>query len=272
MKKYVSIPILILLLFIGSGNCLAQDEQKKDCKISFDVGADLVSRYIWRGAQYGGSSPNIQPNIALNLGNFQIGNWSSYSLGGNNFVQEFDFYAGYTFLDDMFTVMVTDYYFPDDTVDYNFYNYKKTQTGHVLEGLVSFNGTEKVPLSVMLAVNFYGGDAIRLYDDPSDTTTFNTRKGIQYSTYAEIGYSFIVKTINVDAFMGFNLTKPKAENTSTGFEGESGYYGDKIGIINIGLTASRGIPITKHYELPISVSLITNPESKKFYAVFAINF
>jgi len=272
MKKLLYVFFVVLLLFPAFKNCFSQDEQKKKCEVSFDVGADLVSRYIWRGSQYGGSSPNIQPNIALNIGNFQIGNWSSYSLGGNNFVQEFDFYAGYTFLNEMFTVLITDYYFPNDTVDYDYFDYKDTRTGHVLEGLVSFNGTEKFPLSVMLAVNFYGADAIRLYDNPSDTITFNTRKGLQYSTYAEIGYSFSVKTIDIDAFIGFNLTKPKAEDPSNGFMGESGYYGNKIGIVNLGLTASRAIPITKKYELPVSVSLITNPISKKFYAVFAINF
>ena len=271
MKKYSSIIICIILVVLGYTTTYSQEAKNKESLVSFDVSADLVSRYIWRGAQYGGSSPNIQPNIALNIGNFQIGNWSSYSLGGNNFVQEFDFFLSYTFCKEMFSITLTDYYFPDDTANYNYYDYKNTETGHVLEGAFSFNGTEKIPIGVMLAVNFYGADAIRLDDDPT-SADFNERTGIQYSTYAEISYSTNIKTVGFDAFLGLNLTNPKKEDISSGYLGESGYYGDNIGVVNIGLTASKAIPVTDKYEIPVSVSLITNPQAKKVYAVFAISF
>lgn len=271
MKKITFIFSFILILFVSKSNCFSQENQNEESHISLDVSADLVSRYIWRGKQFGGSSPNIQPNLALNLGNFQIGNWSSYSLGGDNFVQEFDMFYNYTFFKKMFTITVTDYFFPNETVNYNYYDFKKTQTGHVFEGMISFNGTEKLPLSVFVGVNFYGADAIRLGDEPS-SSDFNQRVGIQYSTYAEIAYSTSFKTVGVNAFLGLNLTNPKSADSETGFIGETGYYGDRIGVVNIGLTASKSIPITCKYSLPISISLITNPESKKVFAVFAINF
>lgn len=271
MKKQFSIFISLFILLISNYSAFSQEEKGKEGLISMDISADLVSRYIWRGAQYGGSSPNIQPDIALNVGNLSIGSWSSYSLGGTNFVQEFDLYANYTFCKEMFTLTITDYFFPNDTVDYNYYDYKKNQTGHVFEGMLSFNGTEKVPLSAFVAVNFFGADAARLGDNPS-SSDFNQWVGIQYSTYAEIDYATTIKTVDFKAFLGLNLTKPKPADSVTGFIGETGYYGDKIGVVNVGITASKGIPITDKYQLPISISLITNPESKKVFAVFAISF
>lgn len=271
MKKLSSLFISLFILLLSNYNSFSQEETEKESLVSMDISADLVSRYIWRGTQFGGNAANIQPDLSLNIGNFTVGSWSAYSLGGTNFVQELDFYANYTFCKEMFTLTVTDYFFPNDTVRYNTYDYNEVRTGHVLEGMASFNGTEKLPLSLFVAVNFYGNDAIRLGDNPSNSD-FNQRTGIQYSTYAEVDYSISIKKIDVDFFLGMNFTNPKPADSTTGFIGETGYYGDKIGVVNLGLTASKGIPITDKYQLPISVSLITNPNSKKIFAVFAISF
>ncbi|PLW96585.1 MAG: hypothetical protein C0591_08415 [Marinilabiliales bacterium] len=275
MKNLLLVSFMVFLLIILAVPifCQEHEEIKKENNswLSLEFNADLVSRYIWRGGQYNGSSPNIQPNIALNMGNFQIGSWSSYSLGGVNFISEFDWYLNYTFLKGMFTVQVTDYFFPNDTVNYNQFEYTEQRTGHVLEGMLTFNGTEKIPLSFLIAVNFYGADAAKIDDDPS-SSDFNQKIGIQYSTYAELIYSTNIKSIGFDAFLGLNLTKPKPADPSTGYVGETGYYGDKIGVVNLGIKASKGIPISSKYELPISITLISNPMAKKIYGVFAINF
>jgi hypothetical protein len=34
---------------------------KTTAQISFDFGADIMSRYIWRGLDLGGPGPSIQP-------------------------------------------------------------------------------------------------------------------------------------------------------------------------------------------------------------------
>jgi len=273
-NKFNFLILVLLMLFVGRSG-FSQEAKKSEKKekswVSLDLSADLVSRYIWRGGQYNGSSPNIQPNIALNLGNFQIGNWSSYSLGGVNFIDEFDWFANYSFCKGMFTLQVTDYFFPNDTVNYDDFDYNEQRTGHVLEGMVSFNGTEKVPITVFVAVNFYGADAAKIDDNPS-SSEFNEKTGIQYSTYAEIDYTTSIKSIGFKAFLGMNLTNPKPPDQETGYIGETGYYGDNIGLVNLGLTVSKDIPITDKFTLPISGSVILNPMSKKVYAVFAISF
>ena len=42
------------------------------------ISVDVVSNYIWRGADLGGFS--IQPSISKDLGPIEVGVWSSYAL------------------------------------------------------------------------------------------------------------------------------------------------------------------------------------------------
>jgi len=279
MKK-----LFVLLFFMGGLSMFPTTEisaQSKDSIVTspaetsnriIDLGCDLMSRYVWRGTQFGGNSPSIQPSIELNYKNFTLGTWGAYSTGGVHASQELDLYLSANFFKDMFTVTVTDYYFPSDTANYNFLGYD-SKTGHVLEGGLIFNGTNKIPVTFSAYVNFYGNDAKKIGNNPSDTTTFNKETGLQYSNYFELGYTKSLKgEVELNAFLGFTLNSPKAAQASTGYIGESGFYADSPGIVNIGLTVSKGINITKLYALPISASLIFNPNAKRAYLVFGLSF
>jgi len=79
----------------------------KETPVSVDV--DLVSRYVWRGTDFG-NAPAVQPAIEFRLGNLDVGVWGSYPLSASPYL-EADLYASYSFgfgLD----VIATDYYFP----------------------------------------------------------------------------------------------------------------------------------------------------------------
>lgn len=236
---------LVVLLMCSSA--FAQDESP------FSISCDLNSRYVWRGIDFG-ASPSIQPGVEFSKGNLTIGAWGAYStnqLAG----QELDLYIGYTFAD-MFSVTVTDYFFPNEFVaNDNYFDYGDTTTGHVFEVSASFDGTEKLPLTVLIAANIYGADAKRL--DANGNVDGN-----QFSTYLELGYSFN----NLDVFAGFNLT------TSDASIGESGFYANNAGPINLGATWSKDIAITDKFTLPASLSLITNPMSEKVFMVFGFSF
>lgn len=250
---------------------MAQEESNKGSNLDFDIGADLMSRYVWRGTQFGGNGPSVQPGITMSWKGLEVGFWGAYSLNGINNVQELDLYASYTFLDDMFSVAITDYFFPDEALVYNPFEYKKDTTAHILEGTLSFNGTEKFPISILLAMNFYGADAEQLSDDPN-STDFNQKTGIQNSTYLEFGYSTTIRELSFDAFAGFNLTSPKEANLNDGYVGETGYYGSKRGMVNLGFTLGKEIPVTELYSIPLSASIITNPVDDKIYFVLGISF
>jgi len=240
------VAFLITLLTISSNQILFGQG-----KVSLDPGGDFVSRYIWRGSDFG-NSPAIQPSLEMGIGDFALGAWGSYTTNDANF-QEIDVYASYT-IKDLLTITITDYFFPDGRAENNDYlHYDNDSTGHVFEGMVKFNGTEKVPLYVFVATNFAGSDAHKA--DGS----------LQYSTYIEAGYSLKVKKTNLDIFMGGTPNNPDKDH------GETGFYGSGPGIINIGLTASREIPITDKFSLPIFTSLMVNPQQENIYFVFGIS-
>lgn len=268
--KILTFLMCISLLFTGI-TLKAQDATKSESNFSFDIGADLVSRYVWRGTQFGGNSPSIQPGASVAWKGLEVGFWGAYSVSGLNNTQELDLYLSYTFLNDMISLGITDYFFPNDQLPYKMFEYGRDSTGHILEGSFSFNGSDKIPVSLLIAMNIYGADAAKINDDPNGTD-FNIEDGIQYSTYMELGYATNIGNLSFDAFAGVNLTAPRKEDINTGYLGETGFYGSKAGLVNIGFTLGKELPITSMYALPITASLITNPVDNRYYFVFGFSF
>lgn len=255
MKK---IKIILCLMMLGTiGSLYAQDEKQKESPFSF--GAEIVSRYIWRGVNLGDNTPSIQPTANLAFGSekhaFSIGTFGAYSIGGQQ-LQEADIFVTYTYKE-MLGVTFTDYFFPfDNGVSPSYFNYKDIQTSHVYEGMVSFLGTEKIPVSLMFAMNFYGADARRINSDGSDG-------GIMMSKYIELGYTKKYSNMDMKLFVGGALDNPNRQN------GELGFYGNKsYGVINIGCKLAKEIKITNDFSLPVQTQLIVNPESERIFMVF----
>jgi len=220
---------------------------------SFNSGVDLMSRYIWRGLNLGGSSPSIQPTLEYNLGGFTIGTWGAFSMSDGVKIQETDLYLSYN-IKDMFSITITDYFLPVDTLENNnYFEYNEDKTSHLLEASVSFDGTEKIPFTLLAAVNFWGADALKA----------DGKK--QFSTYLELGYNGTCKGVDYNLFMGFTPTSPDQD------KGESGFYGPYAGVINLGITVSREIQITDKFSLPVTTSFIVNPQAENVFLVVGIS-
>lgn len=226
------------------------------------MNVDFMSRYIWRGVNLGGNTPSIQPTMKYNFGNtkhaFSIGAWGAYSIGGNQ-LQECDLTFGYTF-NELITIGVTDYFFQaDNGLSMRYGNYTDNQTGHVFEGTFAFNGTKKIPFTLMFAMNFYGLDARKINTDGTDG-------GIIMSKYVELGYKKMWDDMTLNLFIGGILDDPKQDR------GEIGFYGNESnGIINVGCKLSKEIKITDKFSLPIQTQLIANPERERIYLVLGIS-
>ena len=249
MHKARKIYIFIISTLLFSASLSAQVESTKG-EISFNV--DLMSRYVWRGTQFS-TGPVIQPNVAYTNGNFTAGAWGSYSQDESN-GSEIDLYLSYTFANDMFTATVTDYFFPTEGIALNnsYFDYKKASTGHIYEATLAYNATEKFPINIMTAVNFWGADQ----DASGDQ---------QYSLYVELGYDFKVKDVDLSVFSGFTPIDPDES------KGESGFYGDTAGFVNLGFTASKEIKLTNNFSLPVSASIITNPMNENLFLVVGVS-
>ncbi len=221
--KYVTISLLLLL----TGSISAQT--------AVSGGADFVSRYLWRGLDFGNSF-SIQPSIALTAGDFEAGFWGSYpftnTAGGN---EEMDFYLGYTIGD--VSVLVTDYYFPNSGGKYGDYD---NPGSHTLEVGLSYGGSDAFPLSVTAFMNVYNDD--------------------DNSIYFELGYSTEVSEVAVDLFVGGTPG------------GDGGYYGTTdFNLINIGVTASKDVKITDDFSLPVFSSYVLNPNLEIGYLIFGFS-
>jgi len=252
ISKLISWSVLLLLLL--PVNLMAQDEETSN----FSYGADLVSRYVWRGLNLGGSSPHVQPYVEYSFGETGLaaGFWGSHATGNSSTGAEADFYISYSPID-MISIGVTDYFFPSDQAfarTDRYFNYDEETTGHTIEGMVSFNGTEDIPVSLVFAMNVYGADGV-------------DKDGNNYlAKYLELGYTGTIAETEISPFVGMALDDPAEE------DGAVGWYGDSFGVINVGMTVSRAIKISDVYELPISSSVIFNPEAENIYLVFGVSF
>ncbi len=230
----------------------------------FHVGVDIWSRYVWRGTDFG-SSPSVQPCIEYSTHGFTIGSWGAYTTSLNAPAQEADLYLAYTFANDMFKVIVTDYFFPTDGGLNQYFNYKNGETGHYFEGGIAFNGTEKLPLKFFAGTMFYGNDLDHAGDN-------------RFSTYLELSYNPMIKGTDFSVFLGANLTAASDDDLNyidpitLQPAPVSGFYGDKAGLCRVGISAAKKIQITDSFELPLTVMLQSNPMKGNLFLTAGFTF
>ena len=267
---------LVFFLAVGLiGPVLAQDEkvraeieeEKDDDGATLNFGADIFSRYVWRGYDYG-NSPAIQPNICFSWKGLNIGAWGSYSFAKHSIeindttvidagnYSEMDFYVSYTYK--WFTLMFFDYFTmnglnPND--GNNYFDYRNATTGHTFEGCLSFDGPENFPLQFMASTLFYGADKNK---DSTGVYGYGTKNN--YSTYFELGYRINIRKIDVQL-------RPFIGGTPFG----SSWYGPEAGITNLGLTAKKSIAITPLYALPVQTTLMANPQGQSIFLIFGVS-
>ena len=207
------------------------------------IGADVMSRYVWRGFDFG-EALSIQPALEYSRGPVTVGTWASYSVGtdsGN--ANEHDLYISVSA--GPFSFGVTDYYFPNAGA--GFFEFGDGDGAHTIEPFVGFGGTESFPVSLTVA-SF-------VYNDP------------EYSTYFEASYPFVVEETELSVAVGA-LTVLDGDDVDG-----SGIYGSTsdFAVTNVSLSASRAIPITDTFSLPVGVSFVLNPDLERTYLVFGVS-
>ena len=112
----------IFCLFIivsASIQLFAQENDTVKSKWDYSVSGDVVSRYLWRGTDFG-NSPAIQPGLSVSYANFSVGAWGSASFA-NLSIQETDLFASFEFWKFKFTCW--DYFYMNmDSTRNNYFN------------------------------------------------------------------------------------------------------------------------------------------------------
>lgn len=254
-KILMSICFLSVIMLSVPAGLMAQEEkeEKEASPLSFQYGADLVSRYVWRGMQFG-EGAHIQPygNIVFGSGSHSLsfGVWGSYDLGGKidsaNTYSEFDLSLRYSFATETigtFTVGAADYYYPYLKIPYS--NFEKDGLGgHTVELSAAYQGPESLPVSFLVSSNF-------LNDLPEEK-----------SFYFEGGYTVDLNSVPISFFAGF------AQGVSTWHQ----VYSDKLELINLGVSASRSFEITENYSITATVALVRNTCLREYHPTIKLSF
>lgn len=213
----------------------------------FSVGADFMSRYVWRGFDFG-ESFSVQPTLEFSQGAFTIGTWASYSISADGSgANEHDLYVSIAAGPVSFGL--TDYYFPSGAIgldggsfgvgagDAPFFDVDS----HTFEPFVSVeSGGFSLYGAFLLNSEFDDGDA-------------------DYGPYVQAGYGFEVAGTELALAAGGILT-------------ESAFYGvNKTAVTNLSISAAKAIPITDSFAIPVGVSYIINPYSERTFLVFGIS-
>lgn len=242
MKRSLSAyGVVLLLAAVSATDTLAQ---------RFSVGADVVSRYVWRGTDFG-ESVSVQPTLSFAAGGFEVGSWASYATSPQAAsFNEHDLWIGYeleTARSGAFSIGVTDYYFPappgegllrDPATE--FFNFEGSGRGaHWIEPYVGYAGPEAFPVSFMAAM--------MAHNDPDN------------SVYLEAGFPLEIDGTDLGLTLG---VVPM----------ESAFYGTSgVSVINLGLSAGRTIPITDTFGIPVSVAYVLNPLTERSFLVFGVS-
>ena len=222
-------------------NINAQEEESSPV----DLGLDIYSSYIWRGAKFG-SGPAFQPWLEASAGNLAIGAWGSINSSTDE-AFEMDLYLSYSF-DFGLSIGVTDYYFgytdgdsigvdDDGGTVFEQLGYFAYDNGHYIEPMISFEaGDLSLTAAYMFAPGFDDGD-----------------------TYLEASYS--IKGVSLTVGLGDGAYTA----TDTDPEGD-------FNLCNISIGTSKEVKITDSFSLPLSGSVTLNPATEGFFITVGMSF
>ena len=179
----------------------------------WSFGSDIVSRYVWRGFDFG-ESMSVQPGLAFSSGGFEIGTWASYSVSADGAgANEHDLYAAYSIdmgNESSLGLGITDYYFPSpDGTEWS--NFDGDGDGaHWIELMASYTGPSNFPITL--------SGALMVHNDPDQ------------SLYLEASYPVSASGMDMGLTLGMSA-------------GESGFYGtESFSVINLGISAAKDLP------------------------------
>ncbi len=228
--------VMIALALWGLSNAFAGEAQ-------LSANVDLVSRYNWRGLDFGDRF-SVQPATKLEYRGFKCGFWGSYS----DAFDEIDTWASYTASlgnGGNVTALAIDYYFPSAGIDFFNFNNHDDEDGagaHTVEVGASWTGPEDVPLTLSGYIN--------VYNDAGS------------NTYFQIDYATKVNDVGVGIWLG----------ATGGSEENPAYYGARdFRIINLGVKVTRTLKLSAEAEFPLSVSFINNPNDEISYLIFGLS-
>ena len=225
--------LLLILLIVGSLGTM-----RAQSAVEANLTVDLVSTYVWRGLKQGTLS--LQPEISVGWKGLEFSVWGSTGLA--NSYNEIDLMLSYTI--GGLTLSVIDYW--DDSDGTRYFSYRPKETGHSFEAAIQYDFG---PLALSWQTFFAGAD-------------FQEADGKRaFSSYFEILAPFRLAGLEWEAKAG---VVPWASDY---------YETERFAFQSVSLKATKAIPLSKKFRLPVFCELIASPARKELYFVagFTIN-
>jgi len=213
--------------------------QAQDNRPEVSIGADVVSRYVWRGLDLGHVS--IQPQLAVDYRGLSLSAFANAGVSDKNDPQELDLTLSYTV--GGLTLGITDYWSVSGDEQARYFNYGAHSTLHEFEGSIAYDFG-----ALALSWNtFFAG-----YDGE------NKSGRRAYSSYVELTAPFRLADCECTATAGL-VPYATTYYETNGFE-----------VINLSLRVTYALPLGNRLNLPIFGEIIANPSAGKSWLVFGI--
>lgn len=197
----------------------------------------FLSRHSWRGEMLG-TAPAIEPSVTAYMGNFSFNVWAAFTT--DNSYTEIDLIPSYQFK--YFALTLLDYYNPVVGEKNDYLDFSNEFNRHSVEATIDNYEVETQQLKYLVATFFLG--------DKNEETGKP-----YYSTYVELSYPFTVLGLDAKPFVG-----------ATPFRG---YYADQLAVVNTGLTVSKELDLKLPFTIPLTLSLVSNPNTSNTFVTFA---
>ena len=207
-------------------------------KVEGTVGADIVSRYVWRGMVLGDAA--IQPTAGLSYKGLSLTGWASLSfVDGSNYDKEYDLTLAYS--TGGFNIGITDYFFAHPEGSSQYFEYRAHETDHIWEANI---GYDFGPLAIQWYTNFAGADGV------------NKSGKRAYSSYCELSAPFRLATCDWTAKLGFVPYATSSYACADGFA---------VNVVS--LRATKELPVCSNWGIPVFLEGICNPSTKQGFIV-----
>ena len=219
--------------------------QEAKSQINVDLNSTITSRHYWRGIMVS-NSVNYEGDLVLHAKDFSFGAWGGYAF--DNTYSEFDFHMAWQ-ISDRLSFSVWDLYASRDRCsidDYNYFDFDRKSTNHLLDASVNYVVGEKFPLKISWSTMLWGRD-------------LDAKGNQNYSSYLEVGYPLVTGATNINLFAGLNIF-------------ENSTYGEHTNIVNMGLTATKKIKLTENFQIPVWGTIAINPEAESANLIFGLKF
>ncbi|MDR1373022.1 MAG: hypothetical protein LBJ17_07925 [Dysgonamonadaceae bacterium] len=243
MKKIFVVIAVLLVAFTATVN--AQESKS----IEFSAGADLVSKYVWRGAN-GGQGAAFQPALSVSCHGFSLTAWGSTGIT-DPASYEFDLSLGYSVAG--ISLALTDYYWDGHGSSYGWYD-----DSHHLELSVACT-LPSVPLTFSVATMLGFFDP-KLEKEDGEYIIDPSKNN--YSTYINAGYDFTAGDVALTASIGVTPF-----GSSLWGSGEK-----KFEFADVSLKGSKELKITDSFSMPVFVQAILTPATEAAHLVFGLSF